>query len=278
MIVAESIKPFGTYFLHGDYSTLHRLCVSLQSGWFSLRLAFVLRKLVLFLLRREVIDACIEDFKVRFYPRDNVTDRSFLFMPNSFDRPERTFLSQVLTANSIFLDIGANSGLYSLFASRHITSGRILAFEPHPTMAKRLEYNVHINELQDLIQVFKYGIADQEKTYSLSINPSNLGGNSIALSHRDKADYQKATVDVLCRPLLSVLKDNKIKKIDLLKIDIEEAEHMALIPFFEKGPHYLYPRHIIIESDDKIDLCAYGYKKMLSTKSNNTIYTLADHG
>ncbi|MDA7854954.1 FkbM family methyltransferase, partial [Cyclobacteriaceae bacterium] len=84
----------------------------------------------------------------------------------------------------------------------------------------------------------------------------------------------EGNVMVKCRPLLDVLKENEITKIDLLKIDIEEAEPLALNPFFQNAPRALFPKIIFIESEDNIDLIKLGYKFIKRTRAQNSIYVL----
>lgn len=271
--MTDSTSPFGTYSLKGFQAFLHRICLKLGRRWVDQRLALALRKVVLTRLSAPIVDACTAGFRIRYYPLDNVSDRLLLFLPQVFDLRELDFMKNHLRADSTFVDIGANAGFYTLFASQYIKTGKILAFEPHPEMAARCLYNVSINRLHQ-VKVKAYGVADQEKTFSMSVNPTNLGGNSIVLNYQDKPDYLPETIDIPCRPLLNALQEENIQGIDLLKIDIEEAEHLALLPFFQTSPKTLFPKNIIIESDDKIDLTGFGYKKLFSTKSHNSIYTL----
>jgi len=79
---------------------------------------------------------------------------------------------------------------------------------------------------------------------------------------------------IKCRPLLDVLNEQNIQQIHLLKIDIENAEPLALNPFFEKAPKELFPKMIFIESDHKINLKRLGYRIIAKTNSNNSILIL----
>lgn len=276
MSSAQTSVPFGSYRLRGVKNTLQTFATKLPPTWLGQRFAYIFRKLALKNYSENTIDTEIDGLKLRLYPFDNLTDRHFLFLPQFFDREEQKFMSKVLSADSTFIDIGGNSGLYSFFAAKKIKHGKILTFEPHPIMSKRLAANISFNHLDQIIKLKDFGIADKNKSFEMSINPSNMGGNSIALTHDDKPEYLEEKITIKCRPLLSVLKEEKIKSIDLLKIDIEEAEHLALIPFFESAPKEMYPAYVIIESDDKIDFEKYGYQPISKTKSHNTLYKLAD--
>ena len=141
-----------------------------------------------------------------------------------------------------------------------------MSFEPNPKMIERFRFNIKINEFDQFIELNE--ITDKEMTFSSALSKKNLGGASIV------KNFGEGNVMVKCRPLLDLLKENEITKIDLLKIDIEEAEPLALNPFFQNAPRALFPKIIFIESEDNIDLIKLGYKFIKRTRAQNSIYVL----
>lgn len=263
----KSIKAYGTYKLTGFRKRFYNLCQKLDKNNLSFRFGLVLRKLVL-QNRLQIVDADPLGIKGRFYPLDNLGDRYVLFLPNFFERPEFDLLRKTLKPNDTFVDIGANTGFYSLIAAKNIGDGRVVAFEPNPNMYDRFTTNIGFNNLDKKITALPIGIADKDSEFDLSLNPTNLGGASIV--NKERGD----TVTVKCRPLLNVLNEQDVSSIDALKIDIEGAEHLALNPFFENAPKSLYPKLIIIETYDKIPLEDLGYELVNTTKSGNGIFKL----
>ena len=84
---------------------------------------------------------------MRLYPADNVSEKRMLFTPQYFDPQELAYLAQRITADFVFVDVGANVGGYSLFvAARAGAAARILAIEPQPEVHERLVYNVRQND------------------------------------------------------------------------------------------------------------------------------------
>ena len=57
----------------------------------------------------------------------------------------------VVTTDDLFLDIGANVGSYTVFASAR--GARIIAAEPIPATARHLQRNVAVNEITDRVQI-----------------------------------------------------------------------------------------------------------------------------
>ncbi len=265
---SDCANPYGYYAFKGIKKILITLAQKLPRNVFGFKISLVLRKLTL-QNRIEIVDANQFGFKLRLYPLDNLGDRFLLFMPKFFEYDEFKLMSTYLKADSTFIDIGGNMGLYSLTAAKYINqNGKILSFEPNPTMIERFEFNIEINGLGPLIELYPIGIADKESTISLALSTKNLGSSSIV------ENYGEGNIIIKCRPLLDVLNEQNIKQIDLLKIDIERAEPIALNPFFENAPRNLFPKMIFIESDEGIDLAKLGYTFITKTKSHNSIYKL----
>ncbi len=264
---ASKDEIFGYYSLKGYRKKFLAIAQGLSTSYLSQRLGFTLRKLVL-LNRLKVIDGESLGIKARFYPLDNLADRLFLFLPKIFETDEFNFLKRNLKPSSIFIDIGANSGFYSLVAARSIgREGKIIAFEPNPVMIARFKLNISINDNNDIIQVMPFGLADRATDFDLALDPNNLGGSTIVKTNRQHI------VKIKCVPLLDAIKD-KVSRIDFLKIDIEGADVLVMNAFFKTAPPSLYPKYIIIETDEGLDLEAFGYVAIANTRAHNTIYQL----
>ncbi|MDH5474595.1 MAG: FkbM family methyltransferase [Cyclobacteriaceae bacterium] len=261
---------YGQYQFRGMKKKLFKLAQKLPKSSLGFKTSLILRKLAL-QNRVKIVDETQFGLKLRLYPLDNLGDRFLLFLPKFFEYEEFLLMSTYLKPDSTFIDIGGNMGIYSLMAAKYISEkGRILSFEPNPTMIRRFEYNIELNNFSRLIELHKIGIADKNSTFNLGLTNKNLGGSSIV------QDYGEGNISIKCRPLLDVLKEQNITKIDLLKIDIEKAEPLALNPFFENSPRELYPKMIIIESDEGIDLKKLGYKFIAKHRTHNSIYTLEE--
>jgi FkbM family methyltransferase len=69
-----------------------------------------------------------------------------------------------LKEKSVFIDIGANFGIYSLYASKIISNqGKIIAFEPFSENYKKLEVNIQLNGLNQ-IQIEKMAVGDADSS------------------------------------------------------------------------------------------------------------------
>jgi len=238
--------PYLTHVLTGYRARALQMAQKMPANWLGRRLALLLRKIVLKSGAGPVIDAAVGPIRMRFHTGDNVSERKFLFTPQFFDVFERRLIAEHLPPDGVFVDIGANAGIYSLWAAYYLTGGgRVLAFEPNPVMAERFIFNAMVNKTWGRIRLEKIGISDEDGTFTLYLDDSNLGGSSLVASGRGDTSQ---SMKIPCRPLLDALQDHNLQHIDILKIDIEGAEDKALIPFLKEADPGLYPGYIILEN------------------------------
>lgn len=247
--------PFGTFYPSMLVRYLFSICHQDSGPRKSRVLAPLLRKGVVKLCPLPV-DVVAGGISLRCRFIDNYSEKKFVFTPWRYDLQERQLICAELPADGVFIDIGANVGLYSLTANRVLSeSGRIIAFEPNPQTMRRLQFNLHANSrspgeqcMQTLLQI---GVSDTESTFSLQVDHANLGESSISPKNGSspaKANANYESVEIQCRPLLMVLNELEVDHIDILKIDIEGAEDLALAPFLNEAPDRLLPNSIIIEN------------------------------
>jgi FkbM family methyltransferase len=141
----------------------------------------------------------------------------------------------------VFIDVGANVGLFSLFvAAQSDSHARILAIEPEPGNFARLQFNLAANPGLP-IEPVPLALGDADGEVVVEINTRDRGGT------RTRQATAADPVRVPCRPLLALLRERGIERIDALKIDVEGAEDKVLAPFFRDAPRSLWPELILLE-------------------------------
>lgn len=208
--------------------------------------------------------------KFRLNLDDNVTDGRILTSFNRYDRSEIEILKSICE-NGTFIDIGANIGLYSLIMAAE--GNDVLSIEPNPKTLSRLKYNVSLNDFGSRISILPIGIGDEGELPLVS--SGDLGDANI----RPDISGNAESITVTVRPLIDVLVENKIERIDGIKIDIEGMEDRALLPFFKRAPPSLWPRCVVIEhcnreywKDDIIQhMLQEGYAKILECRGNTVL-------
>lgn len=140
---------------------------------------------------------------------------------------EMTMVEKLLKEDDIFLDVGANIGVYSLIAASKITSGKIYAFEPSVNCLPNLYENISLNQIGDRVQVIEKVVSD--KTGFLDFDISSVSDyNHISYSKNRYSNSEKAIMKLPSIALDDFILENKIPHIKLIKIDVEGTELLVL--------------------------------------------------
>lgn len=121
----------------------------------------------------------LEDTKLEF-SHPNETGRQ-LFVNRSFDPNDFAVLGHFLKPGGTFVDVGANAGLYSVYAARKVgPGGHVYAFEPSRREAASLSRNADLNRLTNL-RCMQIAAGAATGTATLSVADAEFDGhNSLA--------------------------------------------------------------------------------------------------
>jgi FkbM family methyltransferase len=131
--------------------------------------------------------------------------------------------------DSYVIDAGANIGIFSIFASQYAKNGKIYAFEPASETFKILKENTTYYEN---IEIFKLALGNENKkekirVFSISKGISTLVDSSVADQFSQNfGEFVEEEIEVI--KLDDFLIQNKIPKIDFIKIDVEGYELKVL--------------------------------------------------
>jgi FkbM family methyltransferase len=237
----------------------------LPDSWLGLRVAIALRRMVTMHLGEDGgLDVVRWGLRMRLHPRRNGCEKNALFTPQMYEPAERVELAAQIekakaanqSANQgtgrafVFIDVGANVGLFSLFvASRAGPNAKILAIEPEPQNLQRLRFNIAANPGIP-IRVVALALGDKKGLVALEVDDRDRGGTRTrALTSMEGKELNPESHAPLvdCCTLLDLLWQEEISHIDALKIDVEGAEDRVLEPFFRDAPQTLWPSLIIVE-------------------------------
>lgn len=125
----------------------------------------------------------------------------------------------------LVLDIGANTGIYSLLACAANIDSRVIAFEPVPRIHRRLTGNIRMNGWEDRCDARCEAVSDAEGTARFHVPFVGLPTSS-SLDPNGFRGYAGHLIDVRVRRLDDVVPPGQ--KVDLVKLDIEGFEDRAL--------------------------------------------------
>jgi FkbM family methyltransferase len=142
--------------------------------------------------------------------------------------PETVPLFFRLAARSeVTIDVGAYVGFFTLLAAHANLAGRVFAFEPLPSVYRRLQSNVALNLVPN-VECVAAAVGAQEGTaefYHVDVELPTSSSLSYDFMSWDKSlepNLQRTPVPVV--KLDDFVIARKLKRVDLLKIDTESTE------------------------------------------------------
>lgn len=219
--------------------------------------------------------------RARLHPHDNISEKRVFITPQFWERTERETLAKAIEAHNgeefRFADVGANAGLYTLFAGACCAASRRrlrgLCIEASDAMLDRLAFNLAASGLRSLVTVATVAVAGREGETRFAVNVINRG---------ESRATPKGDLVVRTRPLSAVLKDAGFVGLDALKIDIEGGEYETLAAYFAATPTNSHPKILIAELSHEPEdaplaalFAANGYLLKLRTKRNGVFERVA---
>lgn len=206
----------------------------------------------------------IPGLNARLYPSANRCEKRAFAGVQVWDGVERKALKTAIETNTdedfVFLDVGANVGLYSLFVNAYAKAAnintRIIAVEPGMETCARLEANIHANDAP--VQIIRAAISDVPGTGHLGGGETNRGEAKLQGPLESSGQNgETVIIDTLAR----ICRTHGITHINAMKLDIEGHDLKALTGFFEDAPERLHPALLILETGREqtsplIELCA----------------------
>lgn len=137
-----------------------------------------------------------------------------------YEAPLARFFIRSLRPGSVVLDIGAYIGQYTLLAAKYASAGRVIALEPHPISYQRLQAHVACNRLGNVCILHQAaGQMPGRLPFALSEQASDSGFSS---------GWSGETIEVEVVPVDEVVRQMNLKRVDVMKVDVEGAEGQVL--------------------------------------------------
>lgn len=153
-----------------------------------------------------------------------------IFFKGSYSGDQLELLEQILNKESVFIDAGANQGEFSVAAARLVLQGTVIAFEPVREYRERLLENSRLNAFTN-IRIFPVALGESEgllpiydaqDTYSDGTRNEGLP----TLFSSEHRCHLREIVPV--QRLDDILQELGVSRVDVIKLDIEGSEWMAL--------------------------------------------------
>ncbi len=148
-----------------------------------------------------------------------------LFVGGCIDPNEFAFLECVLEQGMVFVDVGANEGLYTLFAAKRAAT--VLAIEPSSREFDRLRANLELNSFTN-VRARKLALSNHSGEGVLHVSGYEHEGQN-TFGEFSYLGVESSEVEKV--PLVrldDLLNEEGLQKVDIIKLDIEGAEFLAL--------------------------------------------------
>ena len=165
-----------------------------------------------------------------------------------------------LKPGACVFDVGANIGMFTLFVGQQVPNARVYAFEPIKPIFDTLRINAGLYGSN--VKLFPFGLSNQEKTDTFAYYPqfsarsglsayanpedevaviksflrnkeqSGVAGMGSLLEAADdllEGVFVSETHDCTLKRLSDVIREEGVTRIDLLKIDVQQAELDVLL-------------------------------------------------
>jgi FkbM family methyltransferase len=160
--------------------------------------------------------------------RINVNTASYiewhLFFFGYYERHVVKLMKRLLRPGDVAFDIGANVGCHTLIMSSLVAeTGKVFAFEPHPSIFEKLRSNLDLNDADNVVPLpYAMSAASGDAIlYSFDEAYANQGMSSLS-----PLDEPRATLrfPVQCRSVDEIAQSQYLERLDLIKIDTEGHE------------------------------------------------------
>src|SRR5262249_49857354 len=140
--------------------------------------------------------------------------------------PDVELIGRLLSPGDVFVDGGANIGLFTLVAAERVgKAGRVLAFEPGSDVRSRLLQDVRLYRFQHGV-VMPYALSSRPGQAAFrAFDIAGAGLNRLAPS----GDEAGAVETVALTTLDAAVTAPDRRRLTLIKLDLEGAEHAALL-------------------------------------------------
>jgi FkbM family methyltransferase len=170
-----------------------------------------------------------KSFKIKHYGYQIENEIFWEGIRNGWEKESINLWIKLCADATVVLDIGANTGVYSLLAKALNPQAKVFAFEPVTRVFKKLEDNIALNHF-DIVPIEK-AVSDFNGSAIIYDTPSEHVYSVAVNKNLTAAGTQVIETTINTTTLNSFLKENNISHVDLVKIDVETHEPEVLNGF-----------------------------------------------
>ncbi|HEV2170738.1 MAG TPA: FkbM family methyltransferase [Candidatus Binatus sp.] len=139
----------------------------------------------------------------------------------TYEAAKQAMIRRRLRPGMTFIDVGANVGFFTLQAAQLVgNSGRVISIEPAPQNYEYLNRSIQLNGYANT-RALPIALSDRDGTANLQILPLSTAHTFTQLKPQ-YSNLPKVTVPT--KTLDAVVAEEKLERVDMVKIDVQEWE------------------------------------------------------
>lgn len=226
-----------------------------------------------------VVYITFNGLRVPFYTQsdDDIVDTLF-YNKHYYEYNDLNLFVQLAGSARKLVDVGANTGLYSVLSAKANPRLAVTAFEPNPTNHSRLRKNIELNQLGN-IEVVANAVGNSKQPISFTIpcedkisyTSSALGEFSRSAANGHHYEWKEITVP---QTTLDEYFAGSEGEVDLLKIDVEGYE----VNVFEGSKGFFRRHSPVVLCEIFLDADKRRYFQQFLHEFNYTAYIVLRDG
>ncbi len=208
------------------------------------KILFYLDKIFGFILRKNFIYFFSDLINLNLNIKKKLLDKEIIFFaPNliikwrvdtllSKEPNTLSWIDNFQNNKKIFWDIGANIGLYSIYAALKHSNIKVISFEPSTSNLRVLSRNIALNKLSDKISIYQPALSKEENSFMMFQESQFIEGWSMNQFSNDiklnESTNKQQNYKIYGTNIDSLIRNNILKVPNYIKIDVDGIEHLIL--------------------------------------------------
>lgn len=177
------------------------------------------------------VDLEVDNTHIQMYAHadDGIVDALYFTGDNYGEYEELVLFRELSKTASVILDIGANTGLYSIVSQGSNPKATVYAFEPYAVNIERLNKNLQLNGLENKVVVVEKALGNANKSVAFAVPEDEQISDVISADIDFTEQFSSSEMGFTTTQVPQVTLDTfvaeaGIERVDLMKIDVENYE------------------------------------------------------